>query len=53
MTDTNTPYPPERQNAHNVWERTERFFERIDRDRASRANSPAPVSPQGVSSIEA
>ena len=36
MTDTDTPYPHERQVAHDVMERVDRFFQRIDQDRAAR-----------------
>ena len=51
MTNTDKQFSPERQNAHDVADRTRRFFERIDADRALRRNSPAPSSRQGMSPV--
>lgn len=37
MTNTDTPYPHERLNAHAMLERVEQFFKRIDQDHAARS----------------
>lgn len=50
MADTDTPYPYERQVAHDVMERVNRFLQRVDQDREARTKETEgrPSITQGI-----